>query len=90
MIDMRERLGLGRREADEKPMGVTVEQGPELYTLLVDKVGDVVSLSTEFYEDNPSTLDTPWREFALGVYRFDGPLMVVLDVDHILDISYSS
>ena len=56
----------------------------------MDKVGDVVSLSTDLYEDNPSTLDTLWREFALGVYRLDGPLMVVLDVDHILDISYTS
>ena len=90
MIDMRERLGLGRREADEKPLGVTVEQSHELYALLVDKVGDVVSLSTKLYQDIPSTLDTLWREFALGVYRLDGTLMVVLDVDHILEISYSS
>ena len=90
VIDMRERLGLGHRNMSDKPMGVTVEQNHELYTLLVDKVGDVVSLSTDLYEDNPSTLDTLWREFALGVYRLDGPLMVVLDVDHILDISYTS
>ena len=87
---MRERLGLGHRKRANKPMGVTVEQSNEHYTLLVDKVGDVVSLSADLYEDNPSTLDTLWREFALGVYRLDGPLMVVLDVDRIMDISYSS
>jgi purine-binding chemotaxis protein CheW len=90
VIDMRERLGLGHRNTADKPMGVTVEQNNELYTLLVDRVGDVVSLSADLYEDNPSTLDTLWREFALGVYRLDGPLMVVLDVDRILDISYTA
>ncbi len=89
VIDMRERLGLGPRDTDDNPMGVTEEQNNELYTLLVDKVGDVVSLSTDLYEDNPSTLDTLWREFALGVYRLDGPLMVVLDVEHFLEISSS-
>ncbi len=89
VIDVRRRLGLEKRAPDVQPMGVTVEQNHELYTLLVDKVGDVVSLSTDLYEDAPSTLDTLWREFALGVYRMDGPLMVVLDVEHFLEINPS-
>ena len=89
VINMRERLGLGHRDTAAKPMGVNVEQSNELYTLLVDRVGDVVSLSTDLYDENPSTLDTLWREFALGVYRLDGPLMVVLDVEHFLEINSS-
>ena len=87
VIDVRQRLGLEKRPSGEPAMGVTVELSHELYTLLVDRVGDVVSLSTDLYEDNPSTLDTLWREFALGVYRLEGPLMVVLDVDHFLEIN---
>ena len=67
-------------------MCVTVEHENELYTLLVDKVGDVISLSEDCFEDNPSTLDVVWREFALGVYRLDSALMVVLDVARLLDI----
>lgn len=67
-------------------MCVTVEHQNELYTLLVDRVGDVISLSDEFYEGNPSTLDPVWREFALGVYRLESALMVVLDVGRLLDI----
>ena len=66
---------------------VTVEHGNEFYTLLVDRVGDVVSLSDDFFEDNPSTLDAAWREFALGVYRLESALMVVLDVGRLLDIT---
>ena len=89
VIDVRQRLGWEKRAPDEQSMGVTVEQSQELYTLLVDRVGDVVSLSTDLYDENPSTLDTLWREFALGVYRLDGPLMVVLDVEHFLEINSS-
>ena len=67
-------------------MGVTIEQEHDLYTLMVDKIGDVLSVSTEMFEGNPSTLDPAWSEFALGVYRLEGQLMVVLDVDRLLDI----
>ncbi|MFC1672786.1 chemotaxis protein CheW [Pseudomonadota bacterium] len=66
-------------------MAVTVDHQNELYTLLVDSVGDVISLSKENYEGNPSTLDPVWREFASGVYRLDASLMVVLDVERLLD-----
>ncbi|MEG3617393.1 chemotaxis protein CheW [Magnetovibrio sp. PR-2] len=66
-------------------MGVTVEQQNELYTLLVDSVGDVIGLAKDSYEGNPSTLDPVWREFASGVYRLDNNLMVVLDVERLLD-----
>jgi len=66
-------------------MAVTVEHHNELYTLLVDSVGDVIALSKENYEGNPSTLDPLWREFAGGVYRLEGKLMVVLDVERLLD-----
>lgn len=86
VIDVRVCLGLPKLEDDEECMGVTVEQHGELYTLLVDSVGDVVSLNSEKFESNPSTLDPLWREFAQGVFRLDKRLMVVLDVNRILDI----
>jgi purine-binding chemotaxis protein CheW len=72
--------------AGAQDMCVTVEHENELYTLLVDRVGDVIGLSDDSFEDNPSTLDVVWREFALGVYRLESALMVVLDVGHLLDI----
>ena len=88
VIDVRTRLALPPRSADEKRrfMGVTVERNGEFYTLLVDGVGDVVSLPAHQRESNPATLDPLWREIAGGVYRMDGSLLVTLDVDHLLDI----
>ena len=86
VIDVRVRLGLEKRQDGGQSMGVTVEHQNDLYTLLVDKVGDVVGLKGDLYEDNPSTLDPLWREFASGVYRLEDCLMVVLDVESLLNI----
>jgi len=89
VIDVRVRLGLppSEKKKGANNMGVTVEQDHELYTLLVDSIGDVVSMSNEYYERNPATLDAVWREFSVGVYRLDKELMVVLDVQRLLNIS---
>lgn len=87
VIDVRIRLGMrGAEEKSARPMGVTVESGHELYTLLVDHVGDVIALSQDAYESNPATVDTLWQEFAKGIYRLEDQLMVVLDADRLLDI----
>jgi purine-binding chemotaxis protein CheW len=89
VIDVRERLGVGpNTDENYDPMAVTVERDHDLYTLLVDTIGDVVSLSMDRYEKNPSTLDPTWRQFASGVFRLDGRLMVVLDIERLLDIQY--
>lgn len=87
VIDVRTRLGLSDREGEKmRGMGVTVENGHDLYTLLVDSVGDVIPLSADQYESNPSTLDQAWMEFADGVFRLQDRLMVVLNTEHLLDI----
>jgi purine-binding chemotaxis protein CheW len=86
VIDVRTRLRLPPRLKNGHNMAVTVEHDQELYTLLVDSVGDVVDLPKSDFESNPATLDPAWREVARGVYRLNGSLMVVLDIDEILDI----
>ncbi len=85
VIDVRRRLGLPKHGSDEC-MGVTVEHRNELYALQVDKIGDVISLSRDLYEEVPGTLDSVWRKFALGVFRLDSRLMVVLDVAQLLNL----
>ena len=85
-IDMRRRLRLPPREKGAPAMNVVVDRGGELYSLIVDSVGEVLSLPAEQFERNPSTLDATWREVSVGVYRLDNELMVALDVKRLLDI----
>lgn len=87
VIDVRVRLGIDPLDhIEHDQMGVTVELGPDLYTLLVDTIGDVVSMNPDNFEKTPGTLDPQWREFASGVYRLEGKIMVVLDIERLLDI----
>ena len=68
-------------------MGVTVEHRGELYTLLVDRVGDIVCLPPHASDDAPPTLDAAWRGVSSGVHRLDYGLVVALDLDRLLDFS---
>ncbi len=86
VIDVRVRLGMPASVDTSESMGVTVELHQDLYTLLVDSIGDVMALGINQLERNPSTLDPKWRDFANGIYRLEDNLMVVLDVEKLLDI----
>lgn len=85
-IDVRLRLGLAPRAAGEQAMSVVVDHRGESYSLLVDSVGEVLSLRSSDYERNPPTLDARWRDFSDGIYRLNGQLLVVLDVEQLLQI----
>jgi purine-binding chemotaxis protein CheW len=83
-IDMRKRLNLPEAGEDIKSMSIVVEYEGEPYSLLIDRVGDVISLPEECFEKNPVTLDACWQEVANGVYRMDKELIVILDVEKLL------
>ncbi len=84
-IDLRTRMGLTDRSAAENEMSIVVEHHGELYSLMVDAVGEVLKMSASDFESNPATLDAIWRGFSEGVYRLSEGLMVVLDIDALLD-----
>lgn len=86
-IDVRLRLGLPGRQKDKPEMSIVVDLRGELYSLIVDAVGEVLSLSTDDFERNPATLDARWREVSTGIYRLNNQLMVVLDVSRLLNFA---
>ena len=86
-IDLRKRLGVPGAEQANSGMSIVVEYAGELYSLLIDTVGEVLNLPADRYEPNPPTLDPRWREVSGGIYRLDGQLMVILEVDRVLDFS---
>lgn len=84
VVDTRHRLGLPKAESNELPMSIVVPHGDDLFSLAVDRVGEVLSLSSENFEPNPATLDPAWREVANGIYRLKDELLVVIDVGRLL------
>jgi purine-binding chemotaxis protein CheW len=85
-IDMRSRLDLVARPPGMPLMAIGIELKGEFYGLLVDSVGEVLQLRNAACEANPANLDAGLSRVAAGIYRLEGQLMVVLDVDRVLDI----
>jgi purine-binding chemotaxis protein CheW len=84
-IDVRCRLGLPKQDKSKKSMSVVVEHNKELYSLIIDRVGDVLSLNDENFEQTLVTLDPTWRDVSTGIYRLKDELLVVLDVPKFLN-----
>lgn len=86
-IDIRRRLGMPARAEGAPHMSVIVERSGELYALQVDDVGDVLWLAASEQEPTPITLTPEWRAVCDGLYRLEGELMLVLNVERFLTLS---
>jgi purine-binding chemotaxis protein CheW len=86
-VDLRLRLGLAPRGDGRPPMAVGIELKGESYGLLIDSVGEVMKLVNGAREANPVNLDARLARVSAGVHRLEGPLMVILDVDRVLDMT---
>jgi purine-binding chemotaxis protein CheW len=85
-LDMRRRLSLPPYAQPEKIMMVVVEARHELFALIVDTVGDVLSLDMANFEKAPSNMDTGWRSMSSGVFKLKEELLVILDVASVITL----
>lgn len=80
-IELRARLGLPDRAADQEPMLVVINVAGEPIALLVDSIGAVMDVQDEQFEQVPDTLTGPSRELLFGAYKLDDRLLLSLDVE---------
>jgi purine-binding chemotaxis protein CheW len=85
VIDVRVKLGLPKSEED-KEMFIVVEIDNELYSLVVDRVGDSKDLPLKEFEKNPVNLAQHWKDVSKGVFKRDNEIMLVLDINSILGL----
>jgi purine-binding chemotaxis protein CheW len=79
-IDLRKRLNMEPRQADQLPMNVIVRDGENAVSLLVDKIGDVITVSDDTFEMPPATMRRDNRGLIQGAYKLPSQLLLVLDV----------
>jgi purine-binding chemotaxis protein CheW len=84
-IDVRRKLGLGARQIEDDEdagvMSVVIEHGHEIYSLIVDNVGDVLTLEEGMIEKTPHTVNAVWRSISRGICQLDSQLLLLLDID---------
>lgn len=83
-IDVRSRLNMPPSDAGNDGMSVVVDHHGELYSLMVDAVGEVLTLDEANFEPHPATLSETIREVSTGIYRLADSLLVVFDVASLL------
>jgi purine-binding chemotaxis protein CheW len=80
-IDLRRRLDLKERPADQLPVNVVVQTDDGAVSLLVDEIGDVLDVSEELFERPPETLRGRARELIRGAYKLKERLLLILDTE---------
>jgi purine-binding chemotaxis protein CheW len=85
-IDLRRRLGLALPAEVRKRMAIGIEYKGESYGLLIDAIGEVLSLPSGSRETNPINLEARLARVSAGIHRLEDRLLVVLDVDRVLDV----
>jgi purine-binding chemotaxis protein CheW len=86
VVDMRVRLGMVHEKNGKRPMAIGIECRGESYGLLVDEIGEVMTLSDSMREDNPVNLDPHLAQVSSGVFRLETQLLVILNIDRVLQV----
>jgi len=87
VIDLANRLQLGVPRDATAHMVIGIERGAESFGILVDRVGEVLSLADGDREPAPINLDPTLDATATGVFRLDEKILVALDADRMLDLA---
>ena len=85
-LDIRVLLDIQDKIELDKNMCVVIENKNELFSLVVDKVGDVVSISKSKLAKNPDNLNKLWHEVSIGIFPMNDELVVILGVTKVLSM----
>jgi len=87
-IDLRRRLDLPPRAADDPQVNVVVQGADGLVCLAVDDVGDVIDVPPNAVDRPPETLRPAVRELVRGICKFQDELVLLLDTARSVDTSH--
>jgi len=85
ILDLKKRLHLGETELTPESRIIVCRQGERTAGLLVDSLTKVVSIPVENIEPPPAVLSGLDRELVSGVGRYQGRMMILLQLFSVLD-----
>jgi purine-binding chemotaxis protein CheW len=80
-VSLRQLLGLPPNEGPQDILVLECAGG--IFGLLVDSVGEVLTISSADHEPNPSVLDERRRALFAGAYKLKDGLLVMLDPERL-------
>lgn len=87
-VSLRQLLGLPPKDGAQSIL--VLESSGGCFGLLVDSVGEVLTVSSADHEPNPSTLDERRRGLFAGAYKLKDSLVVMLDPEQLDPVRLSA
>ncbi len=84
-VDARRALGLPDRPADQLPMNVVLRSEDGCTSLLVDSIGDVVSVMESRRVKPPENIPSALRQKILNVFQMPDTLLLIPDLAQVLN-----
>jgi purine-binding chemotaxis protein CheW len=84
-VSLRRRLGLEPETAGPGRLAIGIEHGGEAYALLVDEIGDVLSLAPETAIAPPAHIAKSRARFSAAYHRVGGRILPLLNIDAVFD-----
>ncbi|MFT7662154.1 MAG: two-component system chemotaxis sensor kinase CheA [Planctomycetota bacterium] len=92
-LDMRERLGMNSLfeegeipEDEQKSMNLVVRTTEGIVSILVDRIGDVLTVDDKDKANMPETVDGAVRELITNIYKLPNSLLMILDIEKLGNI----
>ncbi|MEM7326208.1 MAG: chemotaxis protein CheW [Actinomycetota bacterium] len=88
-IDLRVKLDVEANE-DNEDVHIVVRYRGEPVSLLVDDIGDVITVPQSTFEATPETLTGVAKELIAGAYKLEDSLLLSLDTSQVIATSTGS
>ena len=82
-VDLRVVFGV-EPKGDSERIQIVVRHRGEPVSLLVDEIGEVMTLHDDIFEAPPETVDGLTRELVTGAYKLEHELLLTLDVERVI------
>lgn len=83
-VDLRRLLELPDRGEDEDPMNIVVRTPLGAFSLLADRIGDVLELTDGSFEPPPDDLSGMAGELIQRAYKLEGTLLLTMAIDKLV------
>lgn len=84
-IDLRKRLELPASSGSHPGALLIARADDETISLLVDRIGDVISVKPDDFEATPQNLQGNLRDLIIGVYKLPGYLLLPLNLEKVTE-----
>lgn len=72
-----------KKDKEKDKVAVVCKIENNLFSIIVDSIGDVIELDINQFEKTPESIDDRIKKFLSGVYKIENRLLSIIDLDRL-------